>query len=102
MGKAYKDTDYVCRWANGTVMACNYYTHALQKLLAKNGLPHVRLHDLRHSCASFMLKMGCSMKEIQDWLGHRDIGTTMNIYAHLDTEMKQNVANSFDKHFSKS
>ncbi len=60
----------------------------------------MRLHDLRHSCASFMLKMGCSMKEIQDWLGHKDIGTTMNIYAHIDTEMKHNVAKRLDELFS--
>lgn len=96
LGGAYQDTDYVCRWSDGRVMACNYYTNALRKLLAKHGLPHVRLHDLRHSCASFMLKMRCSMKEIQDWLGHRDIGTTMNIYAHLDTEAKKAVANKFE------
>ena len=36
------------------------------------------------------------MKEIQDWLGHRDIGTTMNIYVHLDTESKRTVANRFE------
>lgn len=96
LGKAYKDTDYVCRWPDGSVMACNYYTNALRKMLIKHGLPLVRLHDLRHSCASFMLKMGCTMKEIQDWLGHRDIGTTMNIYAHLDTDAKKAVANKFE------
>jgi len=42
-----------------------------------------------------MLKMGCSMKEIADWLGHNDIKTAMNVYAHLDIEAKQDVANRF-------
>ena len=56
----------------------------------------VRLHDLRHSCASYMLKAGCSMKEISDWLGHSDIGTSMNIYAHVDIEAKKAVSNKLD------
>ena len=50
---------------------------------------------VRHSCASYMLKMGCSMKEIADWLGHSNITTAMNVYAHLDFEAKKNVANRF-------
>ena len=40
-----------------------------------------------------MLKAGCNLKELQDWLGHADIGTTLNIYAHLDFEAKKEVAN---------
>ena len=38
-------------------------------------------HDLRHSCASLLLKEGVPMKQIQEWLGHSDISTTANIYA---------------------
>ena len=53
-----------------------------------------------HSCASYMLKMGCSMKEIQEWLGHSDIKTSMNVYAHLDMDAKQQVANRFAAQFS--
>ncbi len=47
-----------------------------------------------------MLKMGCSMKEIQEWLGHSDIKTSMNVYAHLDMDAKQQVANRFAAQFS--
>jgi integrase len=42
-----------------------------------------------------MLKMGRSMKEVADWLGHADIQTSMNIYGHLDMGTKEDVANSF-------
>ena len=62
-----------------------------------NNLPIIRLHDLRHSCASYMLKLGFSMKEISDWLGHADISTSMNYYAHVDFDMKKGVADSFEK-----
>lgn len=93
LGTAYHETDYVCRWSDGRVMTCDYLSRGFKRLLQRNGLPPVRLHDLRHSCASYMLKMGCSMKEIADWLGHADIKTAMNVYAHLDAEAKMNVAN---------
>ena len=95
LGRAYQNTDYICRYADGQPMTCDYLTRAFKSLLVKNGLPDIRLHDLRHSCASYMLKMGCSMKEIADWLGHSDITTAMNIYAHIDFEHKKEVANRF-------
>ncbi|WP_295475763.1 tyrosine-type recombinase/integrase, partial [uncultured Subdoligranulum sp.] len=55
----------------------------------KNGLRQIRFHDTRHSCASLLLRNGVQMKEIQEWLGHSDISTTANIYAHLDSQSKQ-------------
>ena len=93
LGKAYQGTEYICRWADGTAMTCYYLSKAFRDLLVKNNLPSVRLHDLRHSCASFMHTAGCDLKEISDWLGHADIGTTANIYVHLDFESKKRVAN---------
>lgn len=48
----------------------------------------IRFHDLRHSCASLLLKNGVPMKQIQEWLGHSDFSTTANIYAHLDCSSK--------------
>ena len=47
-----------------------------------------RLDFFRHSCASLLLKEGVPMKQIQEWLGHSDISTTANIYAHLDSQSK--------------
>ena len=55
------------------------------KLLKKKNLKQIRFHDLRHTCASILLKNGANMKEIQAWLGHSNYNTTANLYAHLDT-----------------
>lgn len=51
-------------------------------------IQYIRFHDLRHSCASLLLKNGVPMKQIQEWLGHSDFSTTANIYAHLDCSSK--------------
>ncbi|MBN3013916.1 tyrosine-type recombinase/integrase [Ruthenibacterium lactatiformans] len=52
---------------------------------------------MRHSCASLLLKQGVPMKQIQEWLGHSDISTTANIYAHLDSRSKQLSAATMEK-----
>lgn len=52
------------------------------KLRRRAGLGDVRLHDLRHSYASFLVNAGRSLYEVQNLLGHRDPKTTMR-YAHL-------------------
>jgi integrase len=74
-------------------MSCDYLSRGFKRMLRKHGLPDIRLHDLRHACASYMIKMGCSMKEVADLLGHSDIKTTMNVYAHLDIGAKKEAAN---------
>ena len=93
LGQAYQNTEYVCRWSDGHALSPSYMSTAFNRLLRENNLEIVRLHDLRHSCASYMLKTDCNMKEISDWLGHSDIGTSMNLYAHVDVEAKKDVSN---------
>ena len=63
-------------------------SESFRKVLKKHGLRKIKFHDIRHSCASLLLKNGVNPKLIQEWLGHSDISTTMNIYAHLDTTSK--------------
>ena len=67
----------------GERMRANYLTSAFPKFLESHGLRRMRFHDLRHSCASLLLANDVPMKQIQEWLGHSDISTTANIYAHL-------------------
>ena len=55
---------------------------------------YMRFHDFRHSCASLLSSQGVSLKEIQAWLGHSTIGTTANIYTHLDETNKLSSANA--------
>ena len=80
----------------GERMRANYLTSAFPKFLESHGLRHIRFHDLRHSCASLLLANDVPLKQIQEWLGHSDIGTTANIYSHLDYKSKITSANVMD------
>ena len=102
LGKSYnkKYLDYVCVDNLGRLILPNRLTHNFIKIIKRNQLRHIRFHDLRHSCASIMLKNGVPMKQIQEWLGHADFGTTANIYSHLDYTAKQNSANTISSVFN--
>lgn len=88
-GYCKKYTDYICVDAIGEIIKPDYVTNHFKILLRDNGLKQIRFHDLRHSCASLLLANGVRMKMIQDWLGHSDMGTTANIYSHIDSESKK-------------
>ena len=94
-GKNYnnKYIDYICVDNMGNLLKPDYISKHFKRILTNNNLKIIRFHDLRHSCASLLLARGISLKEIQEWLGHSNFNTTANIYAHLDTKVKQKSAN---------
>ena len=51
-----------------------------------------RIHDLRHSCASWLIQAGVPLPVIQEHLGHESIQTTVSVYGHLDRRSMQAVA----------
>ena len=57
------------------------------------GLPHLRLHDLRHQYASFLINQGRTLYEVQQILGHSDPSVTQR-YAHLSTKSLRAAADS--------
>lgn len=87
------DTEYVCRYDDGRLLSPDYITETFKKILLQNDLPEIRFHDLRHSSASMLLKLGFTLKEIQEWLGHSDINVTAMYYSHLQYSSKVNMAN---------
>lgn len=99
-GNCYNDNDYVCRYTDGTPVNVNTIDHAFKRTLEDNKMLHIRFHDLRHSTASYLIKNGLSLKEIQIWLGHSDISITANIYTHVDSEMKKNTASKINELFT--
>ena len=92
-GNEYIKNDYVFKWDNGKPYNPDYITSKFSKTIKKYNLKKIRFHDLRHSCASLLNAQGYTLKDIQEWLGHADIQTTANTYAHLDIERKKNITN---------
>ena len=84
--------DYVCVNEMGERIKPDTLSASFKRILREAGLRDIRLHDLRHSCASLMLANGVPMKQIQEWLGHSDFSTTANTYAHLDYYSKLSSA----------
>lgn len=58
-------------------------THTFYDVAARAGLPRIRFHDLRHGAATYLLHAGVDLRVVMELLGHADIGTTANIYAHV-------------------
>lgn len=92
LGKEYQENDYVFKWPDGHPFAPDYVSKHFAKMLKRCALPHIRFHELRHSCASLLLNNGFTLKDVQEWMGHSDIRMTANIYGHLDTARKQGMA----------
>ncbi len=60
-------------------------------------LPKFSCHSLRHTCATRLCEAGINMKVIQDFLGHSDISTTMNIYTDATKEFKAREISRFSE-----
>ena len=97
LGGEYKDNGLVCTYKDGRAFNPKRFSAKFQELLEKNNLTKIRFHDLRHSHASLLVKMGVQPKEISARLGHSNIGITMDLYSHIYEETDREVANMFDK-----
>lgn len=81
--------DYVCVNQLGELLRPSYVTDHFRELLEKYGLRHIRFHDLRHTFASLLINQDVPLINMSNFLGHSDLSTTANIYAHLDKASKQ-------------
>lgn len=63
-------------------------THKLWYICDSNNFKRIKLHGFWHTCCSLLFESGATLQEVQARLGHSDIKTTMNIYAHV-TEYQQ-------------
>lgn len=84
-----KYDDFVCVNELGELIRPSYVTQHFSDLLKKYGLRHIRFHDLRHTFASILIGQDVPLINVSNFLGHSDLSTTANIYAHLDKASKQ-------------
>ncbi|HWR44199.1 site-specific integrase [Sporomusa sp.] len=88
----YKDYKLVVCQNDGDYVRPVYFSKNFTRFIEKHKLKKIRFHDLRHSCASLMLKSGIAMKTASNILGHSSIGITADLYTHVLDETKQAAA----------
>lgn len=93
-GNNYTDNDFLFTWEDSRPFFPDYVSKHHKKMVAMFGKPNLTFHNLRHSTACILYEQGWKAKDIQEWLGHADIVTTMNIYTHIDRAHKQKQAES--------
>ncbi len=75
---------------------CNV-THQFHRILKTAGLPRLRFHDLRHTCATLLIAQGVHPRYVMEILGHSQIGLTMNTYGHAYLAIQREAATKMDE-----
>jgi integrase len=79
-GPSWNPHGYVFATENGTPYAANNVRSGLKRVLTKNGLRWIRLHDLRHTAGFLAVEAGVGIEDVQDMLGHASIQITKDVY----------------------
>jgi integrase len=74
----------------------NLVKRSFKPLLKKAGLPEIRFHDLRHTCATLLLGRGVHQKFVQELLGHATIAMTLDTYSHYLPSMGGQVVGAME------
>ncbi len=96
-GSQWQDNGLVFPTTVGTTMrGTNLMNRHFLPLPEMADLPRVRLHDLRHTCATILLRMGQHPKYVQELLGHANISITLDVYSHVLPGMGDGLADAMD------
>jgi integrase len=93
LGDRYEDQGLVFTTSTGGLInPSNLRQRNFARLLKEARLPHIRFHDLRHTCATLLLTQGTHPKYVQDLLGHATIAITLDTYSHVMPGMGDQTA----------
>lgn len=100
IGAGYQNFDVVFASEVGTpMMHRNLLRRHFKPLLAKAGLPDIRLYDLRHTTATLLLSAGQNPKIVSERLGHASIVLTLDTYSHVLPTMQRDATNEIEAIF---
>ena len=96
--EGYKEISFVCLRPDGAYESPSTIGIMCKRASQKvEGLEGFHFHQLRHTFTSNLLSNGAAPKDVQELLGHSDVSTTMNVYAHSTREAKRTSARLLDK-----
>lgn len=87
---------YVFHGGKGIMYFPTTPTTTWRKFLSRNELPHIRLHDLRHTTATLLRGSKVDLKAIQERLRHSKLSTTADLYTHETEEISREAADTFE------
>lgn len=97
LGDLYTDQGLVFPSGTGTLMnPTRLRKRSLAPLLDRAGLPKIRFHDLRHTCATILFKEGQHPKLVQELLGHANVAMTLDTYSHVIPGMGDQTARAME------
>lgn len=82
---------------NENPIAQDVLSKKFNKFLKENNLEHIRFHDLRHSHVTLLIDSKVPIKVISERVGHSNINTTLNIYAHALKEMDSEASDKISE-----
>lgn len=91
-GSSWTDLGLVFATPIGTPLDYSNLRREFRLLLTKAGLPPMRIHDLRHTCATLLLAQGVNPRVVMETLGHSQIGLTLGTYSHVLPEVHRDAA----------
>jgi integrase len=91
MGDAYTEGGRVFSYEDGRQLRPGYVSKLFELMVAKLGLPKMRLHDLRHLHASLMLASGQDLAIVSKSKGHSISQITRDLYAHMVGDAARNA-----------
>ena len=86
----------------GTPLEPRNVTRQFKALLTAAKLPDMRLHDLRHSCATLLLAQGVNPRVVMETLGHSQVSLTLNTYSHVLPALQREAAAKMNAVFAES
>ncbi len=94
----YKEISFVCLRPDGCLELPSTLSIVCRSVAKRlDGFENFHFHQLRHTYTSNLLSNGAAPKDVQELLGHSDVSTTMNVYAHSTRKAKRNSARLLDK-----
>lgn len=96
-GPTWPDSDFVFTTRHGTPIEPRNLARSFERIVAAAELPRIRLHDLRHMCASFLAYLRVPPRTIMEILGHSQIAVTMNVYTHVTSDEQRAAMRLMDQ-----
>ena len=98
-GPLYQDSNHIFTWEDGRPYSPDYVSKQFSRIIHRSeDLDNsITLHTLRVSCVSLLIHDGVDVKDIQRWVGHADIKTTLQIYARTNQKQQNKVAAKMEK-----